>query len=32
MVKGQGDIDLLGKNGFRVITKENLDLGTSNLV
>jgi hypothetical protein len=31
-VKGQGHIDLVGKNGFRSITKERLDLGTSNLV
>jgi hypothetical protein len=31
-VKGQGHIDLVDKNGFRVITKEHLGLGTSNLV
>jgi hypothetical protein len=27
-VKGQGHIDLVGKNGFRSITKEHLGLGT----
>jgi hypothetical protein len=31
-VKGQGHIDLAGKNDFRSITKEPLGLGTSNLV
>jgi hypothetical protein len=31
-VKGQGHIDLLGKKGFRSITKELLGLETSNLV
>jgi hypothetical protein len=31
-VKGQGHIDLVGKNGFQSITKERLGLGTSNLV
>jgi hypothetical protein len=29
---GQGQIDLMGENGFRSITKERLGLGTSNLV
>jgi hypothetical protein len=31
-IKGQGHIGLVGKNSFRVITKESLGLGTSNLV
>jgi hypothetical protein len=30
--EGQGHIDLVGKNGFRSITKEPLGLETSNLV
>jgi hypothetical protein len=30
--KGQGHIDLVGKNGYRSITKELLGLGTSIMV
>jgi hypothetical protein len=31
-VKDQGHIDIVGKNGFLVITKERIGLGISNLV
>jgi hypothetical protein len=31
-VKGLGYIDLVGKNGFRSISKERLGLGSSNLI
>jgi hypothetical protein len=31
-IKGQGQIDIVSKNGFRKIIKECLGLGTSNFI